>query len=56
MKEFIVAGIGIFVFILLLCAVAFLVGYKKGVQDMVDFHKAVWNAMEKETQEANHDE
>lgn len=35
------------ILLLILCACCYLAGYKKGTQDMAEFHNSVWRAAEK---------
>lgn len=36
------------IFLLILCTCCYLIGYKKGTQDIVKFHNSVWKTAERE--------
>ena len=36
------------IFLLILCDCCYLIGYKKGTQDIVKFHNSVWKTAEQE--------
>ena len=36
------------ILLLILCTCCYLIGYKKGTQDIVEFHNSVWKMAERE--------
>lgn len=39
------------IFFIILCTCCYLIGYKKGTQDIVKFHNSVWETAEREALE-----
>ena len=56
MVEIIVGFVAVLLFVAILCMLCYTDGYKKGVEETVEFHNRIWKEAERRTKEALRDE
>lgn len=52
MVEIIVGFVAVLLFVAILCMLCYMDGYKKGVEETVEFHNRIWKEAERRIKEA----